>query len=207
MKYSEGVMNIQEESPEKVINFINSLLTPNVDARIFEVVSYSILKQHYSEQIIYWGWSPEDLTEEVLTLFKTGRTNANDGGIDFVMKPLGRFFQVTETVDVGKYFLDIDKVLRYPITFVVKSNDSEETIRTQIAKQANEKYQIKSIVRKYLEAIEEIINVPRLEEIFEEVVITGNASSVISEVVLQSRVEFDVSEDEDFYSEVEIGNE
>lgn len=30
---------------------------------------------------------------------KTGRTNANDGGIDFVTKPLGRFFQVTETLD------------------------------------------------------------------------------------------------------------
>ena len=35
---------------------------------------------------------------------------------DLVMKPLGRFFQVTETIDVGKYFLDIDKVQRFPIT-------------------------------------------------------------------------------------------
>ena len=24
--------------------------------------------------------------------------NANDGGIDFVMRPIGRFFQVTETI-------------------------------------------------------------------------------------------------------------
>ena len=50
-------------------------------------------------------------------LYKTGRTNANDGGIDFVMRPLGRFFQVTETVDVNKYFLDIDKIQRFPLTF------------------------------------------------------------------------------------------
>ncbi len=27
-----------------------------------------------------------------LQLYKTGRTNANDGGIDFVMRPIGRFF-------------------------------------------------------------------------------------------------------------------
>jgi len=44
--------------------------------------------------------------EDFLILYKTGRTNANDVGIDFVMKPLGRFFQVTETLDVRKYFLD-----------------------------------------------------------------------------------------------------
>jgi len=45
------------------------------------------------------------------------------------MKPLGRFFQVTETVDSRKYFLDIDKIERYPITFVVKSLDTVEGIR------------------------------------------------------------------------------
>ena len=30
---------------------------------------------------------------------KNGRTNENDGGIDFVVRPLGRFFQITETLD------------------------------------------------------------------------------------------------------------
>ncbi len=40
------------------------------------------------------------------------------------MKPLGLFFQVTETVEAGKYFLDIDKVQRYPITFVVNTDAS-----------------------------------------------------------------------------------
>jgi hypothetical protein len=32
--------------------------------------------------------------------------------IVFFCQALGRFFQVTETVDVNKYFLDIDKILR-----------------------------------------------------------------------------------------------
>ena len=197
LKYSEGILRIQEDSPEAVVEFIKELLTPNVDARIFEIVSYSILKYHYEEQTIYWGWSPDELTEEPLTLFKTGRTNANDGGIDFVMKPLGRFFQVTETVDVGKYFLDIDKVLRYPITFVVKSSDSKEDITAAIKAQAEEKYQIRSVVQKYLDSIEDIINVPQLERIFEQVVVSEKGAKVIAEVVLQSRVEFDV-ETEDY---------
>lgn len=65
-------------------------------------------------------------------LYKTGRTNANDGGIDFVMRPLGQFFQVTETVDVNKYFLDIDKIQRFPLTFVVKSVDPVDTITQNI---------------------------------------------------------------------------
>ncbi|MCS1410631.1 MAG: hypothetical protein M2R45_03826 [Verrucomicrobia subdivision 3 bacterium] len=45
------------------------------------------------------------------------------------MRPLGRFFQVTETTDVKKYFLDIDKVQRYPITFVVKSSEPADVLR------------------------------------------------------------------------------
>lgn len=78
------------------------MFNPNVDARVFEIAGFAVLKQYYADQKIYWGWSPEALFEESLILYKTGRTNANDGDIDFVMKPLGRFFQVTETVDTGK---------------------------------------------------------------------------------------------------------
>jgi hypothetical protein len=70
----------------------------------------------------------DKLNTENLKLYKTGRTNANDGGIDFVMKPLGRFFQVTETLDFKKYFLDIDKIQKYPITFVIKSNEPTQDL-------------------------------------------------------------------------------
>ncbi|MGD1006223.1 MAG: restriction endonuclease, partial [Ignavibacteriaceae bacterium] len=104
-----------------VQKFIKSLLEPNVDARLFEIVSYSILRSNYRDQKIYWGFEKSKIREEHLKLYKTGRTNANDGGIDFVMKPLGRFFQVTETLDVKKYFLDIDKIEHFPITFVIKT--------------------------------------------------------------------------------------
>ena len=86
------------------------------------ILRFAILKAYYGEQSIFWGWSADKLQQDFLMLYKTGRTNANDGGIDFVMKPLGRFFQVTETIDVNKYFLD--KVHRFPLTLVVKSTES-----------------------------------------------------------------------------------
>ena len=147
-----------------MIEFITSLVEPTVDARIFEIVSYSILKYYYHNQRIYWGFEIDEIKEGNLKLFKTGRTNANDGGIDFVMKPLGRFFQVTETVDVNKYFLDIDKIEKYPITFVVKSSDSIKELKNKIRKQAENQYSIKAIVKRYMESIEEIINIPSLLE-------------------------------------------
>jgi len=66
------------------------------------------------------------------------------------MKPLGRFFQVTETVDFKKYFLDIDKIQKYPITFVIKSNEEIEVLRKKILANAEKKYLIKSLVEKYI---------------------------------------------------------
>ena len=61
-----------------------------------------------------------------MQLFKTGRTNANDGGIDFVMRPVGRFFQVTEVNNYDKYLLDIDKVMHFPVSFVIKTTNSKK---------------------------------------------------------------------------------
>ena len=186
----QQVQQIQKASPAKVQAFVAGLLQPNVDARIFEIVSFAILKQHFAKQSFFWGWTVDELTEERLILFKTGRTNANDGGIDFVMRPLGRFFHVTETTDVRKYFLDIDKVQRYPITFVIKSDASAETLRTKIQEQAERIYPVKKIVARYMQCVEEIINIPMLMDRFHAVVVDGGLSEVIDEIVLQSKVEF-----------------
>jgi hypothetical protein len=196
----------QKLKDEEVIDFITSLAEPTVDARIFEIVSYSILKYYYHNQRIYWGFEVDEIKEENLKLFKTGRTNANDGGIDFVMKPLGRFFQVTETVDVNKYFLDIDKIEKYPITFVVKSSDTIETLRSKIEKQAEDQYSIKAIVKRYMECIEEIINVPSLLERFRESINQGHLSNILTEIIKQSKVEFNYEDDYDIrdYEEVDI---
>jgi hypothetical protein len=115
--------DVMAASPAEVEEFIMELLAPKVDARQFEIVSFSILKYFHHDQFVYFGLTLDEIKKEHLRLFKTGRTNANDGGIDFVMKPLGRFFQVTESLDVRKYFLDIDKLERFPVSFVIKSEE------------------------------------------------------------------------------------
>ncbi|MEG4248589.1 restriction endonuclease [Microcoleus sp. Pol10D4] len=202
-KFIQICKDAQRLTEVQVREFIKQMVAPNVDARIFEIVSYSILKYYYNDRVIYWGYALDRLQQENLKLFKTGRTNANDGGIDFVMKPLGRFFQVTETVDVNKYFLDIDKIERYPITFVVKSLDSDVEIKSKIEAQARKLYAINAIVSQYMECIEEIINVPILIERFEQAVAKGYLSNILSEIIKQSRVEFNY-EDEEESLEIEL---
>lgn len=178
-----------------VHDFIVSLLAPNVDARLFEIVSYAILKYYYKEQTIIWGYTEDNLQEEELKLYKTGRTNANDGGIDFVMKPLGRFFQVTETVDFKKYFLDIEKIEKYPITFVVKSNDRIESLQQKLYQDALKTYIVKEVVSKYLSCIEDIINIPLLLSYFQIVENRGGLPAVLNEIILQSKIEFNYEEE------------
>ena len=106
----------------KKLEKIRTMLSEDAEARIFEIISYAILKNHYKNIKVYWGYTRNSINEEELQLFKTGRTNANDGGIDFVMRPIGRFFQVTEVNNYDKYLLDIDKVMHFPVTFVIKTN-------------------------------------------------------------------------------------
>lgn len=186
----KNLQTINSKDLEQIRTFIQGLLAPNVDARLFEIVSYSILKYYYSEQSIYWGYELADVTQESLKLFKTGRTNANDGGIDFVMKPLGRFFQVTETLDFRKYFLDIEKIEKYPVTFVIKSTESVGSIKLKLKEDAQKAYPVNSIVDKYLSCIEEIINIPVLMNYFKTIEDKGLMMDVLNEIVLQSKVEF-----------------
>jgi hypothetical protein len=181
----------------KVIDFVVQQLKPNVDARVFEIVSYAVLKAKYGQESVWIGENQDTVSEEVLVLYKTGRTNANDGGIDFVMKPLGRFFQVTETVDANKYFLDIDKVQRFPMTFVVKSEETSDQIRAAIRAQAVAKYKIETVVDSYVAAVEEIINVKDLILAFDAVVKSDQLQAVMDEIIIQSKVEFNYNEDEE----------
>jgi hypothetical protein len=192
----ETLQAIGQTEPEKIEQFIIGLLAPNIDARLFEIVSYAILKFYYHEQQIIWGYEMTKLNTENLKLYKTGRTNANDGGIDFVMKPLGRFFQVTETLDFKKYFLDIDKIQKYPITFVIKSDESLEYLSKKIKDNAHKTYAIHAIVDKYMGCIEEMINIPILNERFNEAVKQGYLNNILDEIVLQSKMEFNFMENE-----------
>jgi hypothetical protein len=191
----ERLKGVTAEDDPAVEEFIVGLLAPNVDARIFEIVSYAILKFYYHDQTVYFGFDLDNLQEENLKLYKTGRTNANDGGIDFVMRPLGRFFQVTETLDVRKYLLDIDKVERYPISFVIKSVDTVDELRQKLRERAERQYSIKAVVDRYMACIEEIINLMVLQERFREAVKEGYLRDILDEIITQSRVEFNYEDD------------
>ena len=194
----ETLQSIDSDNSVEVTDFIESLLAPNVDARLFEIVSYSILKFYYKDvhKHIVWGFIGEKLIEDYLHLYKTGRTNANDGGIDFVMKPLGRFFQVTETLDFKKYFLDIEKIERYPLSFVIKSVESVEDLKEKLRRDAIKTYVIEQVVEDYLACIEEIINIPILKEYLVILDKRNMIQEVLKEIILQSKVEFNY-EDED----------
>lgn len=192
----QQLQNLPTSNSSKVRSFIEELLAPNVDARLFEIVSYSILKFFYKDQTIIWGYDMESLNTEPLNLYKTGRTNANDGGIDFVMKPLGRFFQVTETLDFRKYFLDIEKIERYPITFIIKTNDTVSAIRSELRENAIDTYKVEKVVDKFMNCIEEIINIPILIDYLSKVIDKGGIKNILDEIMLQSKVEFNYTDDE-----------
>lgn len=153
-----------ESDFESKKNIISELLTETAEARIFEIVSFAVLKAHYAEETVFIGRTIEEIHKESLCLYKTGRTNANDGGIDFVMKPLGRFFQVTEVDNYDKYLLDLDKVMHFPISFVIKTEKSKPQIEAELETYILEKSGGMEVISdRYHAAIEDIITINELK--------------------------------------------
>lgn len=158
----EELWNLDDYSEKK--SKINTLLTEDAEARIFEIISYAILKNHYKNITVFFGYTKDTIDEVKLELFKTGRTNANDGGIDFVMRPVGRFFQVTEINNYDKYLLDIDKVMHFPISFVIKTKQNKKNVLDNLEQYIMQRSSGMTILEKrYKEAIEEIITINELQ--------------------------------------------
>ena len=111
------------------------------------------------------------------------------------MKPLGRFFQVTETLDFKKYFLDIEKIERYPLSFVVKSEESKDELLAKIKADALKTYVVQKVVDDYLSCIEEVINIPVLKSYLYDLEQKSIVPEVLKEIILQSKVEFNYDED------------
>src|SRR5262249_30898650 len=60
------IASLAEKDVSAIAGFVKSQLQPSVDARIFEIISYGVLKTYYGEKIIFWGWSKNNLTREPL---------------------------------------------------------------------------------------------------------------------------------------------
>jgi hypothetical protein len=178
----------------KIKGEIESLLTEDSEARVFEIISYAILKNYYKNDFVYFGTDPQKLKKEPLTLYKTGRTNANDGGIDFVMRPLGRFFQVTEVGNYDKYFLDINNVLHFPMTFVIKTNKSKEEIKKGLDEYAKEKSGgMIAVEERYKKAIEEIITINELKEWY-ELLDESSITSILDDIITYYKMEMNLTD-------------
>lgn len=187
---------IDMKSVERKKAKISELLDEQAEARIFEIISYAILKNHYKSIKIFMGYSLDELREEYLTLYKTGRTNANDGGIDFVMKPLGRFFQVTEVSNYDKYLLDMDKVLHFPITFVIKTVRSQSEILREFEFYIEQKSGGMNIIKeRYNKAIEEIITINELNSWLEKLS-SQSIDELLKDINLYYRLELNLPFDE-----------
>lgn len=158
------------ESIEDLQEFFQEAFAPNSDARLFEIASFVLLSNYFQSFSAYIGETPQSISLVPVELFRAGRTNANDGGIDFILKPYGRIFQVTETLDFRKYFLDFEKVNRYPISFVIKARGERDAIKQRIETDAirSGRYN-KEIIQIYMSLFEEIFTLNDLEAIAERI--------------------------------------
>lgn len=178
------------KTPQEISKIIKKAFVYESDARLFEIVSHAILFVAYRKITVNISLSTDEVFEEPLTLFKTGRTNANDGGIDFVLKPLGRFFQVTETLDFKKYFLDFDKMNRFPVTFVIKTDLTPEDTFTKIKTDALADLGVTG-AEPYLELFEEIITNNELKAFLEKMEGSDEDLNLLKETVIDSyKLEF-----------------
>lgn len=195
LKLLSEVQKITDYAKKKMK--IKELLTEDAEARIFEIISYAILKNHYKNITVYFGYSKDEVREVQLRLYKTGRTNANDGGIDFVMRPIGRFFQVTEVGNYDKYLLDIDKVLHFPITFVIKTKKSREDVREEFEEYISEKTGGMTILEeRYRSAIEDVITINELQKWIDELD-DKDIDGIIRDIDVYYKLEMNMNAEDD----------
>ncbi|MDR0735849.1 MAG: hypothetical protein LBF51_03275 [Zoogloeaceae bacterium] len=91
------IAELGKNDPVKAVDFVIQQLKPNVDARVFEIVSYAVLKAKYGQETVWIGETKDTVTDELLVLYKTGRTNAK--------QKLATALQGCRPNSIGKGFL------------------------------------------------------------------------------------------------------
>jgi hypothetical protein len=172
----------ETKTDEEVVSLIEKGFEYSSDARLFEIISFALLHLHFQQTEVVTIIDGRKHTEN-LCLYRTGRTNANDGGIDFVLKPLGKFFQVTETLDFKKYFLDFDKVNRFSMSFVIKTGLTTQEVREQIEKNAKNDLS-EALVNKYIVLFDDIFTTNELRRILDWVSSSHELTAQLKDIVI-----------------------
>lgn len=160
----------------------------NSDARLFEIVSFALLHMHFHNYDIRINVSDIEFISPIaesqkLILYRTGRTNANDGGIDFVLQPIGKFFQVTESLDFKKYFLDFDKVNRFKLSFVIKTDLTISQVREKIKFDA-QRALAPDAVNLYVNLFDDIFTINELNEILRRISCSHDFINQLKEIIV-----------------------
>lgn len=108
------------------------------------------------------------------------------------MQPIGHVFQVTEVLDFKKYFLDIEKINKFPITFVVKTEDSAKDVMKEIKKQAEKEYE-DEILEKYLSCFEEIITIKKLRKYLNVIIEEELLDKFFNDLLKYCSIEYNVN--------------
>lgn len=97
---------------------------------------------------------------------------------------------MTETLDFTKYFLDLKKVNRFPIAFVVKTSLTPEAALARIEADAlkSGKYQPKE-VEIYISLFEEVFTLASLREILEKVH-ADSYETIKADLILNFQLEY-----------------
>jgi len=113
------------------------------------------------------------------------------------MRPLGRFFQVTEVNSYDKYLLDIDKVIHFPITFVVKTKKNQELILEELQEYINKKTGgMQFLKERYEKAIEEIITINEIKGALNSLNNITSLNQIIQDIKLYYQLEFNIFDNE-----------
>ena len=70
-----------------------------------------------------------------------------------------------------------------------------QTLKESIRSQAVSKYKVEAVVEAYMKCVEDVVNIPALLDSFEHVISSGKLMSVMHEIIVQSKVEFNYSEE------------
>ncbi|CAA7614998.1 Putative type II restriction endonuclease (fragment) [Magnetospirillum sp. UT-4] len=107
-----------------------------------------------------------------------------------MLQPLGRFFQVTETLDFNKYFLDFDKVNRFPLSFVIKIDQTKEDAITRIKSDAEKSNRFAAgKLESYMSLFENVYTLRDLREVAHKIPETA-LERIKSKLTLQFKLEF-----------------